>query len=65
MKIEFEVFECSEYGDTYGGTLYTKEELLEKIEKWIDEEDVEEDDSPAPIYNVLNAIKIKKVGVEE
>ena len=58
MKIEFEVFKCGQYDDT----LHTKEEVLEKVEAWLDEEEVEEDDGPLPLYNVLNTIKIKKIG---
>lgn len=61
MEIEFEVIECGQYS----GTLHTKEEVLEAVEKWIDEEEVEEDDGPHLIYDVLSTIKLKKIGVRK
>lgn len=60
MKIEYEVFECNQYRDTF----YKKREVIDCIEEWLNEEVIEEG-GPHFIYDVRDIIKIKKILVDE
>lgn len=59
MEIKYEVFVCGQRE----ATLYTEEEVIEYFNNWINEEELIEDDGARVIYDVLNTLTIKKIGM--
>ena len=60
MKLEYEISICNQYEDTF----YKKREFIERIEEWLDEEEIEEG-GPHFMRDVRNVIEIKKILVDE